>query len=43
VVIRVISIPDEFFFAGRGVGIWVALIAALATIAAGLLLAGEEL
>jgi hypothetical protein len=43
VLIRVISIPDEFFFAGRGVGIWVALAAALATIAAGLLLAGEEL
>jgi hypothetical protein len=43
VLVRIISIPDEFFFAGRGVGIWVALVAALATIAAGLLLAGEEL
>ena len=43
VLIRLISIPDEFFFAGRGVGIWIALAAALATIAAGLLLAGEEL
>jgi hypothetical protein len=43
VLIRLISIPDQFFFAGRGVGIWVALVAALGTIAAGLLLAGEEL
>lgn len=43
VLIRLISIPDEFFFAGRGVGIWVALVGALGTIAAGLLLAGEEL
>ena len=43
VLIRLISIPDEFFFAGRGVGIWVALIGALGAIAAGLLLAGEEL
>jgi hypothetical protein len=43
VLIRLISIPDEFFFAGRGVGIWIALASALGTIAAGLLLAGEEL
>jgi hypothetical protein len=43
VVIRLISIPDEFFFAGRGVGIWVALAGAVGAIAAGLLLAGEEL
>ena len=43
VVIRVISIPDEFFFASRGVGIFVALAAAIAAIIAGLLLAGDEL
>ena len=43
VLIRLISIPDEFFFAGRSVGIWVALIAALGVIAGGLLLATEEL
>jgi hypothetical protein len=43
VLIRLISIPDEFFFAGRSVGIWIALIAALGVIAGGLLLAAEEL
>jgi hypothetical protein len=43
VLIRLISIPDEFFGAGRGIGIWIALIAALAVIFAGLLRAGEEL
>jgi hypothetical protein len=43
VLIRIISIPDEFFFAGRGVGIWTALAAALGAIVAGLLLAAEEL
>jgi hypothetical protein len=43
VLIRVISIPDEFFFAGRGIGIWIALVAALGVIAGGLLLAAEEL
>jgi hypothetical protein len=43
VLIRLISIPDEFFFATRGVGIWVALAAALGAIVAGLLLASEEL
>jgi hypothetical protein len=43
VLIRLISIPNEFFFAGRGIGIWVALAAALGAIVAGLLLAAEEL
>jgi hypothetical protein len=43
VLIRVISIPDEFFFAGRAIGIWIALAAALGVIAAGVLLAAEEL
>ena len=43
VLIRLISIPDEFFFAGRGVGIWITLVAAVALIVAGLLEASEEL
>ena len=42
-LVRVISIPDEFFFAGRGVGIWISLLAALAAIVAGLLEVSEEL
>jgi hypothetical protein len=44
VLIRLISVPDRFFpFDGRGIGIWIALIAALGVIAGGLLRAGEEL
>jgi hypothetical protein len=43
VLIRVISVPDDFFFAGRGVGIWIALAAAIGVIIAGLLQASEEL
>jgi hypothetical protein len=44
VLIRLISIPDTFFgTAGRGIGIWISLLAALAMIAAGLLRAAEEL
>jgi hypothetical protein len=44
VLIRVISVPDQFFpFDGRGIGIWIALIAALGVIVGGLLRAGEEL
>jgi hypothetical protein len=44
VLIRVISVPDRFFpFDGRGIGIWIALIAALGLIVGGLLRAGEEL
>jgi hypothetical protein len=44
VLIRLISVPDEFFpYTGRGIGIWVSLAAALAVIAAGLLEASEEL
>ena len=42
-LVRVISIPDEFFFAGRGVGIWISLVAAVAAIVAGLLEVSEEL
>ncbi len=44
VLVRLISIPDTFFgTAGRGIGIWISLLAALAVIAGGLLRAGEEL
>lgn len=43
VLVRAISIPDQFFFAGRGVGLWVSLAAAVALIGAGLLQASEEL
>jgi len=43
VLIRLISIPDDFFGAGRGIGIFISLIASLLVIAAGLLRAGEEL
>ena len=44
VLIRLISIPDQFLPAdGRGVGIWISLLAALAVIVAGLLEAAEEL
>lgn len=44
VLIRLISIPDEFFgWRGRGVGLGISLIASLLVIAAGLLRAGEEL
>ena len=43
VLVRAISIPDEFFFAGRGIGIWISLVASVALIGAGLLQASEEL
>jgi hypothetical protein len=44
VLIRLISIPDEFLPAdGRGIGIWIALVAAICVIFGGLLRAGEEL
>jgi hypothetical protein len=44
VLIRVISIPDAVLPAdGRGIGIWISLLAALAVIGAGLLEAAEEL
>ena len=38
-----IDIPDDFFFAGRGVGLWISLVAALGVVVAGLLQASEEL
>ena len=44
VLIRVISIPDTFFAtAGRGIGIFISLVAAIALIGAGLLRAAEDL
>lgn len=43
VLVRMISIPDTFFFASRGVGIWISLVCAIGIIVAGLLEASEEL
>jgi hypothetical protein len=44
VVIRFAKIPEQFLPAdGRGIGIWISLLAALAVIVAGLLEAAEEL
>ncbi|MDQ3778826.1 MAG: hypothetical protein M3310_08215 [Actinomycetota bacterium] len=43
VLVRLISIPEDFQPANRGIGIWISLVAALAVIAAGLLRASEEL
>jgi hypothetical protein len=43
VLIRLISIPDDFFFAHRGIGIWISLVCAIGIIVAGLLEASEEL
>ena len=44
VLVRLISIPDEFVgTAGRSIGLWIALISAVAVIAAGFLEAAEEM
>ncbi len=43
VLVRVISVPDTFFFAHRGIGIWISLACAIGIIASGLLEASEEL
>ena len=44
VLIRLISIPEEFVpNDGRGLGIWIALLAAIGVIVAGVLRASEEL
>ena len=43
VLVRLISVPDDFFFAHRGVGLWISLVAAISVIVAGLLQASEEL
>jgi hypothetical protein len=43
VLVRVISVPDDFFFANRGIGLWISLAAAICVIIAGLLQASDEL
>jgi hypothetical protein len=44
VLIRIVTIPERYLPAdGRGIGIWISLLAALAVIVAGLLEAAEEL
>jgi hypothetical protein len=43
VLVRLISIPEEFFFAHRALGIWLSLLCAIGIIVAGLLEASEEL
>ena len=43
VLVRIVSIPDTFFDASRGIGIWLSLVCAVGIIAAGLLEASEEL
>ena len=43
VLVRIISIPHDFFFASRGLGIWISLACGIAIILAGLLEASEEL
>lgn len=44
VLIRLVSIPEKFLpAAGREIGIWISLVAAIAVIVAGLLEAAEEL
>jgi len=43
VLVRLISIPDTFFFANRGIGIWISLGCAVGIILSGLLEASEEL
>ncbi|HEY4621527.1 MAG TPA: hypothetical protein VIG93_07470 [Gaiellaceae bacterium] len=43
VLVRLISIPDTFFFAHRGIGIWISLVCAVGIIVAGLLEASEDL
>ena len=43
VLVRIVSIPDTFFDASRGIGIWISLASAIGIIAAGLLEASEEL
>jgi hypothetical protein len=43
VLVRLISIPDTFFFASRGIGIWISLVCAVGIIVAGLLEASQDL
>ena len=43
ILVRIISIPDTFFFASRGAGIWISLACGIGIILAGVLEASEEL
>jgi hypothetical protein len=43
VLVRLISIPDTFFFASRGIGIWISLACSVGIIVAGLMEASEDL
>ena len=43
VLIRLIDVPDTFGPAGRGIGVWISLVASFVLIVAGVLKAGEEL
>jgi hypothetical protein len=43
VLVRLISIPEEFFFANRALGIWLSLLCAIGIIVGGLFEASEEL
>jgi hypothetical protein len=42
VLVRVISVPDDYPAAGRSIGLWISLLAALVLIAAGLLRSADE-
>jgi len=42
VIVRLIAIPDDFSPAGRSIGLWISLLAALLLIAAGLLKSADE-
>jgi hypothetical protein len=42
VLVRIIDVPDRFSGAGRGIGLWISLLASLAVIGAGFLKASEE-
>ncbi len=42
VLIRLISIPDDYIEFGRSVGIWISLVSAVLLIVAGLLKSAEE-
>lgn len=43
VLVRVISIPDDFFYASRGIGLWISLAASVGVVVGGLLQAAEEM
>jgi len=42
VLVRIIDIPDRFSGAGRGIGLWISLLAGLLVIVAGFVKANEE-